>query len=395
VANESGKQVSGQPQMPQRPSAGSSSDPTVFIRTSPQARPKQTSDNPAEPALPSQLFEKGSKLEGQTIAGRFLIESRIANGATGEVFRARDIDVERPLALKLITPAFTRDPEFLGAINQEIRVLSTINHPSIVTYFATGYDEAQGDHWIAMEYVEGLQLSEAIASRRFDGSDLMRLLKAVTEALHVIHGCGIIHRDIAPANIILRRGDPSQPVLIDFGIARLRHASEARMTIIAKGFEGTLAYAAPETFGMYGGRIGPWTDIYGLGAVIYEAALGRRAFDQTNFVEAIEARRTLPDLNGLSPELEKILRRMLEPDPEKRSGDVNHLMNDFWTIAHPTPGSMDAGWGSPAPDSIGAGWGAPLPEMPATSRARPSFLDRLSDWLSIGGPHGPGGGEDD
>ncbi|MES2289474.1 MAG: serine/threonine-protein kinase [Pseudomonadota bacterium] len=382
MASGSGKQTGAQPQGSEGTDPDNASVRTVFIPPAARGQSTPATGRSPEPAIPTELFEKGARLEGQTIGGRYRVESWLAYGATGEVFRAMEIDLERPVALKLITPAFTRDNQLMEVGTREVRLLSRISHPAVVQYYAAGHDQPHERHWIAMEFVEGTPLSDAIKDHRFAEDEVLALFRILADGLRAAHAHDIIHRDVVPSNIILRRGDPRQPVLIDFGIARLRQASEERSTIVGNGFQGTLAYAAPETFGMYDGRIGPWTDIFSLGAVIYEAALGRRAFSGSSLADAVEARRTLPDLSVLSPTLREILTRMLEPDPRKRVRNLDDLTNRPAPEPRPVPSSMSMDFGAPPP-------------VATASRHGPGFLGRLLGRLSMGGPHGPGGGEDD
>jgi serine/threonine-protein kinase len=222
----------------------------------------------------------------------------------------------------------------------------------------------------------------------------MTLLNRMASGLQAIHRMGIIHCDIAPDNIMLRHDALQEAILVDFGIAQLQTGFESNATILGQGFAGRLSYAAPESFGMAGRHVGAWTDIYSLGVVAYEVATGQRLFQKSALIDQIETRRRLPDLSRVSPPLARILSSMLQPAPGDRFRDADALVEALSGQAEET------GWAPPSAASAAFDGGVfHLRAVPESSRGSPSpgLFGRLKALFgtSIGGPHGPGGSEDD
>jgi eukaryotic-like serine/threonine-protein kinase len=254
----------------------------------------------------------------------------------GSVYRARDLETGRVVALKVLT---LDRPFDLVRFGREATLLATVAHPNVVDYVAHGEHETV--HYLAQEWVEGATLGEKLRATGITVAEAVQIALAMAAALEATHARGIIHRDIKPANIIL--GEPlSASKLVDFGIARL--ASEAGLLTRTGKLVGTPSYMAPEQArGMV--TIDGAADIWSLGCVLYEALAGRVAFDGRS-PSAIRAKVLLnepPSLAAQCPEapapLVQLVEDMLAKDPLARPTDGHALLERLRALpAMPTDG---------------------------------------------------------
>ncbi len=237
------------------------------------------------------LAVSGPAQPGEVLDGRYRLEELIGEGGMGSVWRASDDALGRTVAVKVFWAGATDDSDAVRR-ESEKRLLASVSHPSLVTLF-----DAQLSHdtrsYLVMEFIDGGTLGSLIAQGAVSPPDAASLAADLGEALHVVHQAGIIHRDVKPANILLR--PPLTPnhtfraVLADFGIAYL--VDSARVTTPGTAI-GTAAYISPEQ--VRGHAPTPASDIYSLGLVLLEALSGKRAFAQQTPVEAISVRLTTP-----------------------------------------------------------------------------------------------------
>lgn len=229
----------------------------------------------------------GPARPGDLLGGRYRLDQLIGEGGMGSVWRAVDTALGRTVAVKV----FWGDASAADAASRrdsEKRLLAAVSHPSLVTLF-DAHIAASGASYLVMEYVDGGTLGAMIQRGPIDPRDAASLATDLGEALHVVHAAGIIHRDVKPANILLR--PPLTPehtfraVLADFGIAYV--ADTTRVTAPGMAI-GTAAYISPEQ--ARGHEPTPASDIYSLGLVLLEALSGRRAYPAQTPVEAIAAR---------------------------------------------------------------------------------------------------------
>ncbi|MDQ6626175.1 MAG: protein kinase [Verrucomicrobiota bacterium] len=279
-------------------------------------------------------------LVGKTL-GRYQILRALATGGMGEVFLAEDTTLHRKAALKLLPRQWTRDPDRLRRFEGEARAASALNHPNIITIYEIG--EWEGTRFIASEFIEGATLSELAQQPRLPVAEILEIGCQAAGALAAAHAANIVHRDIKPANIMLR-GDGYIKVL-DFGLAKLASA-RAHLDATEPGrVMGTISYMSPEQ--ALGKPLDHRTDIFSLGVVLYELATGRRLFEGQS--EAATYDRILHhnppvmrDLHpGLPDELDVVVRRALEKDPERRYQTAAELRADFRTLAQGS-GSTEA-----------------------------------------------------
>jgi serine/threonine protein kinase len=261
--------------------------------------------------------------------GPYEIVSTLGAGGMGEVFRARDTKLNRDVAIKVLLPAVASDPDRLARFSREAQVLASLNHPNIAHIH--GLEESNGVTALVMELVEGEDLSQRIRRGAIPIDEALAIARQITEALEAAHDYGIIHRDLKPANIKVR---PDGTVkVLDFGLAKAVdptagssatamnsptlsiHATQAGIIL------GTAAYMSPEQ--ARGKAVDKRTDIWALGAVLFEMLSGSRAFpgdDATDTIVAVVSKE--PDWSALPSTvpsgIRRLLRRALEKDPKRR-----------------------------------------------------------------------------
>jgi tRNA A-37 threonylcarbamoyl transferase component Bud32 len=229
----------------------------------------------------------------------------IGAGGMGAVFKARQPKLERFVALKILPEALSADPGFAERFSREARVLASLNHPNIVTVYDVG--QAGGFLYLLMEYVDGVNLREAMAAGRFTPTQALALVPKICEALQYAHNEGVLHRDIKPENILL--DVKGRLKIADFGIAKLVGARTEEMTLTASGTAlGTPHYMAPEQLEKPQ-EVDQRADIYSLGVVFYEMLTGELPIGKF----ALPSEKSTVD-----PRVDPIVLRALEKDRDKR-----------------------------------------------------------------------------
>lgn len=271
-------------------------------------------------------------LTARTI-GHYKILEKIGAGGMGEVFRAHDQHLDRDVAIKVLPPGTLGDESARKRFHKEALALSRLNHPNIATIF--DFDAEKGLDFLAMELVAGTTLNQKLASGPLAEEEVLRLGIQLADGLAAAHEHGVVHCDLKPGN--LRLAEDGRLKILDFGLAKFRHQTsgpgETDSTVTAGAVSGTLPYMAPEQ--VLGERIDPRTDIHAAGLVLYEMATGKRAFAEWPSSQLIGAILQHPpiaprELNqSLSPELERIVKRCLEKDPEKRYQSAKELAREL------------------------------------------------------------------
>ncbi|MCR2763907.1 serine/threonine protein kinase [Microbacterium sp. zg.B48] len=310
----------------------------------------------------------GPALAGALLDDRYRLKELIGEGGMGSVWRAVDEALERTVAVKIFSMGSTEEALAVRR-ESEKRLLASLNHPSLVTLFDARLSPS-GRSYLVMEYIDGGTLADRIARGPVSAWDAAALAADLGEALHVVHEAGIVHRDVKPANVLLR--PPLTPqhsfraVLADFGIAYL--IDTARITTPGTAL-GTAAYISPEQ--VRGQTPTPASDVYSLGLVLIEALSGERAFPQRDAAEAIAARLTMqPTIRGdWGYGWRALLTAMTALDPTARPTALEVATRGR---------ALDAATGEPDITALDAGTGEPdITALVAASPAEPAAVGLL------------------
>jgi serine/threonine protein kinase len=276
----------------------------------------------------TQIINRSSTIEiGTELNQTYRIDSLIAVGGMGEVFKGHNIQTGDPVAIKVVLPEYARDEMIFELFRKEARVLNHLSHDAIVRYYVFSLDRNLGRPYLAMEFVDGPSLAERMKSKTLSSADFFTLLRLLADGLHKAHEAGVIHRDISPDNVILPGGLVEKAKIIDFGIAR--SATVGGGTLLGGSFAGKYSYVSPEQLGLFGGEVTPKSDIYSLGLTMAAAVRGQPIDMSGSQVDVIEKRRKVPDLAllGIPPEIRPILNSMLQPDPASRPASMAEVRN--------------------------------------------------------------------
>jgi len=255
---------------------------------------------------------------GHCFAGRYRIDAFLGSGGMGRVYKVFDLKEERVLALKTLLPWVMESPEAVERFRREVTMLGRIEHPAVPRVF--GWGQHLGEYFFAAEFVDGKDLHELTRERgRWPVDEAAQCVATVAEALHAAHEQGIVHRDVKPHNIMIATDGSVH--LVDFGVAR--GVGLDLKTITASGMVvGTPEYMAPEQLDSH--RVDRRSDIYSLGVVLFELAIGRPPFEGETPMSVAWLHRTEPPPlpRSLRPDLpawlERVVLKCLEKDPVRR-----------------------------------------------------------------------------
>jgi serine/threonine protein kinase len=276
--------------------------------------------NSAAPVTETEVEEKKSKV-GNPSARRFgdyeLMEE-LARGGMGVVYKARQVSLSRTVAVKMILAGQLAGPADLQRFRGEAEAAANLNHPNIVAIHEIGQQE--GQHFFSMDYVEGQNLAEFVRTKPLAPKDAAKYLKIIAEAIQYAHERGILHRDLKPSNILIDQS--GQPRITDFGLAK-RMSGDSDLTISGQVL-GSPNFMPPEQASGKRGQIGPHSDIYALGAILYYLLTARPPFAAESMTETLQLVVTMepPSPRLLNPtvprDLETICLKCLSKEPERR-----------------------------------------------------------------------------
>jgi serine/threonine-protein kinase len=321
-------------------------DETRLSGSSPSGHRPSTSTTPSSGWLSSSNdIDHGRFPPGTLFGGRYRIVGRLGRGGMGEVYRADDLKLGQPVALKFLSPELDRDAARLMQLHTEVRMARQVSHPNVCRVY--DIDEVDGHAFLSMEYVDGEDLGSLLRRiGRFPVDRALELARQICAGLAAAHERGVIHRDLKPANVML---DGTGRVRItDFGLA-----GTSGETVRA----GTPAYMAPEQ--LAGSEVTVRSDVYALGLVVYEVFTGRRAIDAKNVAELVRMRdegAIAPPseiVRDLDPAIDRAILRCLEREPAARPSSA-------LAVAAALPG------GDPLAAALAAGE-TPSPEMVAAA----------------------------
>ncbi|MGV3658844.1 MAG: serine/threonine-protein kinase, partial [Prosthecobacter sp.] len=258
--------------------------------------------------------------------GDYVLLDEIAHGSSGVVFRARQVSLDRVVALKMLRdrPLLTTEAD-TRRLRAEATAAASLDHPNIVPIYEVGAHEGQA--YFSMKLVEGGTLQFRMAEYQADARKAVALMVKVARAVQHAHAKGILHRDLKPGNILL--DTVGEPHIVDFGLAR-KIGLESGLTLTGMAM-GTPHYMSPEQARGGGRELTPVTDIYSLGAILYELLEGRRTFDSEDLVELLRqvAEKAPPAPRTPERDLAAIMMRCLEKAPASRYGIAADLADDL------------------------------------------------------------------
>jgi CheY-like chemotaxis protein len=273
-----------------------------------------------EPQSPAQA------VAGTVLGGRYRLDELIGGGSFGTVFRARHLELERDVALKVLATSAGTDPEALARFRREGASACRVQHPNAVAVLDFGVNQG-GVAYLVMELLQGHSLEKELEETgKLSPLRCAEIVVPVLSALAAAHAAGVVHRDIKPSNVFLHKAPAGEvPKILDFGIAKIAGETALGQSLTVDGsLLGTPAYMAPERFRR--GGYGPKSDVYSVGAMLYEMLSGRLPFmppsaDPLALV-AMQAEEEPPPLRERSPEvspaLEALVRTALSKDPDSR-----------------------------------------------------------------------------
>jgi len=272
--------------------------------------------------------EPGSQL-GATGFGDYELFEEIGRGGMGVVHRARQISLNRTVAVKLLPFSATTNPDYVKRFRVEASAAASLQHPNIVAIHEVGVH--QGQHYFAMDFVAGRNLAEIARDGPLPPMRAAMYVKTIAEAIQYAHERGILHRDLKPSNVLIDQND--QPKVMDFGLAK-RLEGDASLTLSGQVL-GSPSYLPPEQCDAKRGKVGRYSDVYSLGATLYHLITGRAPFVAPTVGETLqqvqEAEPVSPTvLNPHLPrELKTICLKCLDKEPARRYQTAQELADDL------------------------------------------------------------------
>ena len=321
-----------------------------------------------------------------TTLGHYRILEKLGEGGMGVVYKAQDLHLDRPVALKVLPPEKVADPDRKRRFVQEAKAASALNHPHIVTIY--DIDQADGTDFIAMEYVAGTTLDQRIGHHGMRLNEALKVAVQIADALAKAHAAGIVHRDLKPTNVMVS-ADGTVKVL-DFGLAKLTEPDlgdeAATATVHMEGkplteqgtIVGTVAYMSPEQ--AEGRPVDARSDIFSLGSVLYELVTGQQPFQGPSKLSTLSAilQQDPKPPSTITPavphDLEKLITRCLRKDPAKRFQHMDDVKVALAELKEESESGKLAATGQVARPGFRWGWVVALAAVPIVLAATGWFL---------------------
>ena len=278
-----------------------------------------------------------SNLTGKTLSARYLIQDVVARGGMSTVYLAKDLRLDRVVAIKVIHPHLAADPVFRDKFFREARMLAKVNHANLVNIYDQGDDS--GNAYIVLEYVQGITLRDALRdSGALTTEQIIQVSKAVLSALSQAHSNGIVHRDLKPENVLL--SDDGRIKVTDFGLARELSADTDTGSLV-----GTVAYLAPEVIKR--GKTQTQSDIYSYGIMLFEMLTGKQPFSGTDAIQVAMMHTTSRvgsarnENSSASKDLDELMLHCTEPDASNRPQDAVLALRTLEKISAAKTANLD------------------------------------------------------
>ncbi|HLK22615.1 MAG TPA: protein kinase [Bryobacteraceae bacterium] len=325
-----------------------------------RATPKTPASGSTRLGTSSSSHSDSCFVPGTVLAGRYRIVSMLGKGGMGEVYRADDLTLDQPVALKFLPDGALSNQNALARFKNEVRVARQVSHPNVCRVYDVG--EIDGHIFLSMEYVDGEDLGSLLRRiGRVPADKALEISRKLCAGLAAAHEKGVLHRDLKPSNVML--DSHGQVLLTDFGLAGLADqitGNEVR--------NGTPQYMAPEQ--LAGKEVTTRSDIYSLGLVFYEIFTGKRPFEANSMAELMQAQSKATPISistlvrDLDPAVERVVLRCLDPDPSRRPASA-------LAVAAGLPG------GDPLQAALAAGE-TPSPEMVAAAGEGVGLAPRIA-----------------
>ncbi|HEY3123687.1 MAG TPA: serine/threonine-protein kinase [Thermoanaerobaculia bacterium] len=329
------------------------------------ARRRSPSSAPVGRLASSDVIEAGGFTPGTVLAERYRIIGLLGHGGMGEVYRADDLKLGQPVALKFLPGALAQDPDRRARFYAEVRIARQVSHPNVCRVYDVG--EIEGQHYLSMEFVDGEDLASLLKRiGRLPPDKALDISRELCAGLAAAHDKGVLHRDLKPSNVMVDGRGRAR--ITDFGLA------VAAGEVVEGEVSGTPAYMAPEQLAGKGASVR--SDVYALGLVLYELYTGRKAFEGASFQELKRKHSEQAPVSpstvspGFDPVVERVILRCLEKDPARRPASVLQ-------VAAALPG------GDPLAAALAAGE-TPSPEMVAAA-GEEGALAAGRAWTLLGG----------
>lgn len=315
------------------------------------------------------MKETATKLQGLILDNRYKIISKIGVGGMADVFKGEDTLLGRPVAVKILHSNFAGDDDFVARFKREAQAAGKLSHPNIVSMYDVGFD--QGYHYIVMEYIEGETLKEYITRHeRLSIDNAVKFTIAIAEGLEHAHAMGIVHCDIKPHNVLITK--QGRIKVTDFGIARAMNAGTTMM--YTNSIMGSAHYLSPEQAS--GKPVNGSTDIYSLGAVLYEMLTGRVPYEgETPISVALKhVRERLIPPTRYNPSIPTLMEAAVIKALAKRPEDRFSNITEMIAALRMSQGFVNSNSGRRAPHDFGTQVMTPVPE---TSYGEPDEEDEV------------------